>query len=223
MKSVPLSTFVLGGALVSIATVYSTDLAARDKSSQGASVSAGGVSVSAGPGGASVSAGGTSVSADRGGASVSAGGGSVSAGGGSVSADRGGASVSGGGSSVSADRGGASVSAEGSDADVGGVDTGAPSMQAGRQVGDRSYDSLGGWFSDLRSSWFGGKSKVSDEMKTTTTNYSSIQSTETSGSGRTQNNRVVQENSATVIGTDGGSATSKIIKQKNVNVTEQRN
>jgi hypothetical protein len=202
MKSVPLSTFVLGGALVSIATVYSTDLAARDKSSQGASVSAGGVSVSAGPGGASVSAGGTSVSADRGGASVSTsgasvsadrGGASVSGGGGSVSADRGGASVSGGGTSVSADRGGASVSGRSAS-----EDSDRQNTVTERPVGDRSYGSLGEWFDDLGSSLFGGRSKGSDGRKTTTTSSSVIDTTQTSESDGTQVNRarVVQKGSS---------------------------
>ncbi len=58
-------------------------------------------------------------------------------------------------------------------------------------------------------------------MKTRTTHSSSTQITQTSKSGRTQVNRVVQENSATATA-DGGSATFKT-EQKNVNVTEQKN
>jgi hypothetical protein len=225
---------------------FPTELQARDKSSRGvgvgadrggASVSAGGVSVSAGRGGASVSAGGASVSADRGGASVSGGGSSASAdrggasvsgGGSSASADRGGASVSGGGSSASADRGGASVSADrgGSSGGAGRGDTDlsggrTPALPADRSPGDRSYKSygsIGAWFDDLRTSWFGGRSERSDQA--TTARASATQRTETSQSGGTQVNRVVQEKSSTATATDGGSA---VAKSSNVNVTEQKN
>ena len=198
----------------------------------GASVSAGNTSVSANQGGASVSAGNTSVSANQGGASVSAGnasvssdrgGASISAGNASVSANQGRASVSAGNASVSANQGGASIGADG-DIGIGGsanTGSGGQATGAGRPVGDRSYTSLGAWFADLRS-LFGGRSKGSDDMKTTTTHFSSIQTTETSGSGRTQRNRVVQVNSATVIATDGDSANSKTIRQKNMTVTEQK-
>jgi hypothetical protein len=216
------STTVLSAALVSFVMALPTEAAAGDRSGRGASVSAGGVSVSASRGGASVSAGNTSVSADRGGASVSGGGASVSA-------DRGGASVSGGGASVSADRGGASVSGDrgqssataerGDDDRGGGVDTSAPTVQSSRPVGDRSYGSIGEWFDDLRSSWFGGGSKRSDDMTTTTTSSSVTHTTQTSKSGGTNVNRVVQERSATAIGKDGGSANAEA---SNVNVTEQR-
>lgn len=218
MKRVPSSMLVLG-ALISIATLYSTGLPAGDESSAGASVSAGGVSVSADRGGASVSGGGASVSADRSGASVSAdrGGASVSGGGGSVSADRGGASISTHDASVSADRG---------DADVG-SDRGrkAPAVQAavsGRPVGDRSYNSIGEWFDDLRSSLFGGERTggdvVTEEADTTTTHSSTTRVTETSDDGRTQVNRVTQRQSSTEIATGDGSASAEA---SNVNETEQ--
>ena len=100
---------------------------------------------------------------------------------------RGGASVSAGNASVSANQGGASISAAG-DSGIGGsanTGSGGQATGAGRPVGDRSYPSLGAWFADLRS-LFGGRSKGSDDMKTTTTHFSSTQTTETSGSGRTQ-------------------------------------
>jgi hypothetical protein len=218
MKRTSLSTIVLSSALISMATMYSTDLPARDKSSQGASVSAGGVSVSADRGGASVSSGDASVSADRGSASVSSGDASVSA-------DRDGASVSAGNASVSADRGGASVSsgtasvsAERGDADVGSDgDRKAPAVQPAerRPVGDKSYGSLGEWFDDLRSSLFGERTKGSDEMRSTTTHSSTTRVTETSDDGRTQVNRVTQ----TEIATGGGSASAEA---SNVNETEQK-
>jgi len=168
--------------------------------------------VSADRGGASVSSGGTSVSADRGGASVSSGGTSVSA-------DRGGASVSGGRASASVDRGGASVSAERSDMDSSGGR--APALPTDRPPGDRSYKSygsIGAWFDDLRTSWFGGRSERSDEA--TTARASATQRTETSQSGGSQVNRVTQEKSSTATATDGGSA---VAKASNVSVIEQKN
>jgi len=265
MKRASSSAVVLASTLVSFAVAYPTEIAAGDRSNRGASVSAGGVSVSAGRGGASVSTGrgGASVSAnaggasvaDRGGASVSAGrdgasvadrgGASVSAGrdgasvadrgGTSVSAGRGGASVSGGGASVSADRGGASVSSSGGtsvsvdrdrasasadpgDKGISGGRTGA--LPADRPSADRSYKSygsIGEWFDDLRTSWFGGGSERSDEAATA--RASATQKTERSQAGGTQVNRVVQEKSATATATDGGSA---VAEASNVNVTEQR-
>lgn len=215
MKRAPFLSIVLSGGVASLALAYPTEAAAGNQSNHGASVSMGGVSVNAG-GGGSVSAGGASVSADRGGASISAGNASVSA-------NQGRASVSAGNASVSANQGGASIGADG-DSGIGGsanTGSGGQATGAGRPVGDRSYPSLGAWFADLRS-LFGGRSKGSDDMKTTTTHFSSIQTTETSGSGRTQRNRVVQVNSATVIATDGDSANSKTIRQKNMTVTEQK-
>jgi hypothetical protein len=65
-------TDVLGSILVSLGMAYPAEVAAGNKSNRGASVSTGGVSLSAGRGGASVNTGRASVSADRGGASVSA-------------------------------------------------------------------------------------------------------------------------------------------------------
>ena len=132
--------------------------------------------------------------------------GGVSAGDVGVSAGRDGASVSAGRSSVGAS---ASVNASRGDSSLSGdarghaVQTGRP----GHRSGDRSYDSIGEWFEDLRSSWFGGKSKGSDVategMDTTT---------------RNQTNRVVQRKSSTATATDGGSA---VAESSNVNVTEQ--
>lgn len=227
MKSALSSTIALTIALVSLATIQSTELAAGDRSNRGASVSAD-------RSGASVSAGGVSVSADRGGASVSSDRGSVSA-------DRGGASVSSGGASASADRGGASASSGGASVSAGGASAGAASASAdradagrdsendrraagmrsvgvSRPVGDRSYDSFGEWFDDLRSSWSGGRSKGSDVV--TTTRSSATKSTETSESGRAQVNRVTQKKSSTAIATDGGAASAEA---SNINVTEQKN
>jgi hypothetical protein len=65
MKSVPLATLVLGSVLVSIATVYSTDLPAPDKSSRGVSVSAGNTTASAERAGARAGAGNTTASVER--------------------------------------------------------------------------------------------------------------------------------------------------------------
>ena len=240
---------VVLSSLTSFAVAYPTDLEARDRSAGvsagrgGASVSAGGVGVSAGRGGASVSAGGTCVSAGRGGASVSGGGASVSAdrggasvggGGASASADRGGASVSSGGTSVSADRGGASVSggrgsvssdgdgaarADRGDTDaIGGRVRALPADQPPADRSYRSYGSIGEWFDDLRASWFGGRSERSGEAATA--RASATQRTESSQSGGTQVNRVVQEKSATATATDGGSA---VAEASNVNVTKQKN
>ena len=271
MKRASISTIVLGSTVVSLAMAYPTELAAGDKSSRGASVSASGVSVSAGPGGASVSAGrgGASVSADRGGASASAdrggasasaerGGASASAdrgsasasadrgsatasadrGGATASADRGGATASAdrGGASASADRGGASVSASRDGASVSagldgasvGVDRGDTDVSGGRtralpadrpQVdrSHKSYGSIGEWFEDLRTSWFGGRSSGSEEA--TTVRSSAIQSSETSQTTGRQVNRVVQEKSSVATATDGGSA---VAESRNVNVTEQK-
>ena len=221
MKRAPLA-IVLSSTLVSLVMAFPTELQARDKSS-------GGVGVGADRGGASVSAGGVSVSAGRGGASVSAGGASVSA-------DRGGASVSGGGSSASADRGGASVSASRDGASVSagldgasvGVDRGDTDVSGGRtralpadrpQVdrSHKSYGSIGEWFEDLRTSWFGGRSSGSEEA--TTVRSSAIQSSETSQTTGRQVNRVVQEKSSVATATDGGSA---VAESRNVNVTEQK-
>jgi hypothetical protein len=226
VKRAPFLSIVLSGGVASLALAYPTEAAAGDQSSPGPSVSAGGISVNAGS--ASVNAGNTSVSAGHGGASVSAGGGSVSAG-------QGGASVSAGNTSVGASQGGASVTAGGtsvSDAGNSGstnTGSGGQTTVTGRPVGDRSYGSLGEWFADLRANWSGGKSKVSGKMKTRTTHLSSTQTRQTLKFGRTQVNRVVQENSATVTA-DGGSATFKTeqkatlrTEQKNVNVTEQKN
>lgn len=182
MKRMPTATLALSGALVVM--LGSTELPARDKSGQGASVGAGGASVSAGPGGASVSAGGASVSAGRSGASVTAG----SAGG-------------------AGDRNDTSAGARG-----------APTAVASRPVGERSYDSLGEWFDDLRSSWFGGRKKDSDAV--TTTRSATTQETATSDSGRTQVNRVTQTKTSTAVATEGGSAAAQA---DNINVTEQKN
>jgi hypothetical protein len=239
---------VVLSSVTSFAGAYPTDLVAGDKSgrdggvsvgSGGASISAGGVSVSAGRDGASASAGqdGARGSAGADGATASAGrgGASVSGGGTSVSANRGGASVSGGGTSVSANRGGASVSGgrgsvstdwDGASAraDRGNIDASggrARALPADRAPADRSYKSygsIGEWFGDLRTSWFGGRSERTDEAATA--RASATQRTETSRSGGTQVNRVVQEKSATATATDGGSA---VAEASNVNVTEQKN
>ncbi|MGH6897588.1 MAG: hypothetical protein ACREJ5_13750 [Geminicoccaceae bacterium] len=198
MKRALVSAVVLS-SLASFAVAYPTDLVARDKSSRDGGVSAG-------RGGASVSAGGVSVSAGRGGASVSGGGSSVSA-------DRS------GGASVSVDRGGSSGGAGRGDRDLSGGR--APALAADRPPADRSYKSYGSvgeWFDDLRTSWFGGRSERSDQG--TTARASATQRTQTSQSGGRQVNRVVQEKSSTATATDGGSA---VAKASNVNVTEQKN
>jgi hypothetical protein len=237
MKRGPLLTLVLSSSLVSLALTYPTDRAAGDQSNHSASVSAGGASVSAGMGGASVNAGGVSVNAGPGGASVSTGNTSVSAGPGganvsagntSVGAGPGGASVSAGNTGVSAGPGGASVSTANasvsSDSGRAGSSGSPNTVSGGRPVGDRSYPSLGAWFSDVRSSWFGERNKPSNvvterETTTTVTRSSVDQETESSESGSIQVNRVVQRKSTTAIAGDGGSASAEA---SNVNVTEQR-
>ncbi|MCE3248546.1 MAG: hypothetical protein K0R41_2371 [Geminicoccaceae bacterium] len=134
MKSVPLATLVLGSVLVSIATVYSTDLPARDKSSRGASVSAGNTTASADRGGASARAGNSTASAER----------ALTA-----SAERAGARAGAGNTTASVERGDADVESDG------GREARAVPAASGKPVGDRS------WFDDLRS-MFSGNRKDAD-------------------------------------------------------------
>ena len=184
MKSVPLATLVLGSVLVSIATVYSTDVPARDKSSRGASVSADNATARADRGGASARAGNTTASVERGDADV------------------------------------------GSD---GGREARAVPAASGKPVGDRSYDSVGEWFDDLRS-MFSGKRKdadvVNEEVDQTTTHSSVTSMTETSDSGGTHVNRVIQRQSSTEtsteIATEGGSASAEA-EASNVSEIQQKN
>jgi hypothetical protein len=252
MKSVPLATLVLGSVLVSIATVYSTDLPARDKSSRGASVSADNATPRADRGGASARAGNTTASADRGGASARVGnttasaeralttsaeraGARAGAGNTTASVERGDADARAGNATARADRGGASAGAgnttasvERGDADVGsdgGRQARAVPAASGKLVGDRSYDSVGGWFDDLRS-MFSGKRKdadvVNEEVDQTTTHSSVTSMTETSDSGGTHVNRVIQRQSSTEIATEGGSASAEA-EASNVSEIQQKN
>jgi hypothetical protein len=165
LKNVSLSKLVLGSAVVSIATVCSTDLPARDKSSKGASVSAD-------PGRASARAGNTTASADRGDAAVGS-------------------------------KGGRKARA-------------VPAAASGGPVGDRSYDSVGDWFDDLRSLFSGerkGAEVVTEEVEQQTTHSSATSTTEPSDSGGTQVNRVIQRQSSTetstAIATEGVSASAE--------------
>jgi hypothetical protein len=100
-----------------------------------------------------------SIAADRnGGVSAGRDGASVSGRGGSVSASREGASVGGRGGSVSASREGASVSGRGGSVagnTANGVDDSPGSSGHVNAAGDRSYDTLESWISDLKSLWSG--------------------------------------------------------------------
>ena len=224
MKSVPLATLVLGSVLVSIATVYSTDLPARDKSSRGASASAGNATARADRGGASARAGNTTASADRGGASARAGNTTASAERAlSASAERAGARAGAGNTTASVERGDADVGSDG------GRKARAVPAASGKPVGDRSYDSVGEWFDDPRS-MFSGKRKdadvVNEEVDQTATHSSVTSMTETSDSGGTHVNRVIQRQSSTEtsteIATEGGSASAEA-EASNVSEIQQKN
>jgi hypothetical protein len=100
----------------------------------------------------------------------------------------------------------------------------ARAAEPGRPVPDRSYksyDSIGEWFADLRSSWFGGRSKRSDD-EIATTRSSTTQTIESSESNGHQVNRVTvtQEKSSTATATDGGSAVARV---RNDSAIEQKN
>jgi hypothetical protein len=173
-----------------VTIVFAADSIAADRS--------GGVSV--GRDGASVSGRGGSASASREGASVSGRGGSVSA-------SREGTHVSGRGGSVSASREGASVgggaSVAGGSAD--GVDGSRSSGGYVNAAGDRSYDNLESWISDLKSLWSGEPARE-DVRKVP----SSASSSRSSSIGQ------VSKASATSTGDEPAVAESR-----NVNSTEQ--
>jgi hypothetical protein len=87
-----------------------------------------------------------------------------------------------------------------------------PVTAPGRPVGDRSYDSIGEWFEDLRTMFAGernGTDVVTEEVDKTITRSSTTHTTETSDSGRTQVNRVIRRQSSTEIATEGGSASAE--------------
>jgi hypothetical protein len=89
--------------------------------------------------------------------------------------------------------------------------------QSRRPSGDRSYDSLGEWFADLRAWWSGGRTKGTEGG--TTTHSSATQEQVSSQSGVSQVTRVTQKKSSTATASDGGSA---VAEASNVSVIEQK-